>query len=730
MRNEMRTYMLLMSLLLMVTAARAQFNPNPFEQGTRFYEVFDIAYTHRYDSLCLAYADTLEQCSKASRDTLGHCMAYSLRSYYYIRRGTRQELQASTRKYREVAERYGMTNLLFDGYHREINWLVNRDYFTPALNLAEEMQERAYAQQDPYGIYSCYRILAHIQYYHGNFISALRDYLSAIDYGRHNVSNKSFAAEYYYAASCCYYLGDYRRGIALCDSVFTGPRASRPQKISAYSLRSTLKYLVGDIAGFLEDRESAMQFTESAKYRITGIAAGRNDIFYLLETGQTDSARNYVEHMPSMVERPFSAKRDYHIAIDDYEDACFDMDSILMRHFRQVKTIYDRGFASLNVSLSEIGLRLESADLELQRNMLLLQNKDLEISTSNIELLNTQLELERVQERLDAQQAFVNYNSLRESNQQLRHAQQQLEAEKTRSELELQTDETLHQKYMFSIMLLIFILVIIISIIIIVYRRRQMKKLVLSNHRLVVARQHAEEMRQKAEHSEKMKALFMQNMSHEIRTPLNAICGFSQIIADPDAGPAMDPAVKHEFSELILHNSELLTTLVNDILYVSDLQSGHYRLNNAPVSVNAICRDALRAVLNRRRPEVEMFFESTCQDDFVITTDRLRVQQVLTNYLTNAIKHTDSGEICLRCELSDDKSKVIFSVSDTGDGVPADKAEIIFGRFEKLDTFRQGTGLGLAICRLIAEMFGGRVYLDTNYHEEGSRFVFELPLAA
>ncbi len=124
---------------------------------------------------------------------------------------------------------------------------------------------------------------------------------------------------------------------------------------------------------------------------------------------------------------------------------------------------------------------------------------------------------------------------------------------------------------------------------------------------------------------------------------------------------------------------------------------------------------------------MKLYFTSDVADDYLIVTDEKRLEQVLINFLTNAEKHTEQGEIHLHCSLSEIAGKITFSVADTGSGIPEDKADSIFERFNKLDAFKQGTGLGLNICRIIAERLNGEVRLDRNY-TGGSRFLLILPL--
>ncbi|MBR1519759.1 MAG: HAMP domain-containing histidine kinase [Bacteroidaceae bacterium] len=223
---------------------------------------------------------------------------------------------------------------------------------------------------------------------------------------------------------------------------------------------------------------------------------------------------------------------------------------------------------------------------------------------------------------------------------------------------------------------------------------------------------------------------YLQNMSHDIRTPMNAICGFSQILCNSQVRNMLSEEEISEYGVIIQSNTDLLSTLVDDILDISDMESGKYRLNIGVCNVNDVCRKAISTVKFRCPDKVNMYMTTDAADTYTIKSDPKRVEQVIMNFLTNAVKHTDEGEIHLHVSLTENPGMVTFSVADTGEGVAPDKAEVIFKRFEKFNTINGGTGLGLAICRMIATQLGGETKLDLNYKKQGARFVFTHPVDA
>ncbi|MGM9786007.1 MAG: ATP-binding protein [Candidatus Cryptobacteroides sp.] len=235
-----------------------------------------------------------------------------------------------------------------------------------------------------------------------------------------------------------------------------------------------------------------------------------------------------------------------------------------------------------------------------------------------------------------------------------------------------------------------------------------------------------------ADAASRMKTHFVQNMSHEIRTPLNAVVGYSQLLALEDG--ILTPEEKNEYISYITNNSSMLMMLIDDILDLSDIDSGNYRMSIGECACNEICRKAMKTVECRVPPGVGFEFVSDVSDQLSIMSDERRVQQVIINYLTNSCKHTSEGRIVLSCTIFEKPGYVTFAVSDTGTGIPAEEAEHIFKRFSKLDKFKQGSGLGLNICMLLADKLGGIVELDKNYGRcidnagRGARFLFHLPL--
>lgn len=222
-----------------------------------------------------------------------------------------------------------------------------------------------------------------------------------------------------------------------------------------------------------------------------------------------------------------------------------------------------------------------------------------------------------------------------------------------------------------------------------------------------------------AEYNDRMKSAFLANMSHEIRTPLNAIVGFSGLLAESD-----DAAERKEFAAIIENSNTLLLQLIDDILDLSKIEAGTLEFVYSEVDINRLLTEIEQSI--RMRPhaaEVEIAF--TCRlPECVVRTERNRVTQVMTNFLTNALKFTERGKISFGYTRQGDALR--FFVSDTGCGIPAAAASRVFERFVKLDSFKQGTGLGLSICKTIVTKLGGEIGVESE-EGQGALFWFTIP---
>lgn len=302
---------------------------------------------------------------------------------------------------------------------------------------------------------------------------------------------------------------------------------------------------------------------------------------------------------------------------------------------------------------------------------------------------------------------------------------ERLNTEKIELQQEMQQRD-LHNKQR----IIFFLILLLILGTIIFYRehllngklRLSQKQLSEKNNQLLLSQAELFKAKEKAEKASLMKSQFIQNMSHEIRTPLNSIVGFSQILSCMSQA---DEEAK-EYAEIIEQGSNNLLQLVQDVLDISSLDSETDIPATVETEATSLCQDCIKQT-ESLKPNVSLNLQ-TEQNEFYFLTSPQHLSQILSHLLRNAMKFTIEGHITLAWHTDKENNNIVFSVTDTGIGIPKDKQDFIFERFAKVDTFAQGTGLGLPISRLCAEKMGGKLVLDPDY-TNGSRFVLTLPLA-
>ncbi|MDU3760377.1 MAG: ATP-binding protein [Phocaeicola vulgatus] len=225
--------------------------------------------------------------------------------------------------------------------------------------------------------------------------------------------------------------------------------------------------------------------------------------------------------------------------------------------------------------------------------------------------------------------------------------------------------------------------------------------------------------RDKAEELDRLKSAFLANMSHEIRTPLNAIVGFSNLLAETE-----EMEDRKQYMAIVQENTELLLQLISDILDLSKMESGTFEFVNSDTDVNLLCSEIIRSLRMKVPAGVELVFEE-CLPGCHVWADKNRLNQVISNFINNALKFTFSGSITLGYYRQTD-GYLRFYVRDTGMGIPKNKIKTVFDRFVKLNSFVHGTGLGLSICKSLVEQMGGTIGVESE-EGEGSCFWFTYP---
>ena len=250
------------------------------------------------------------------------------------------------------------------------------------------------------------------------------------------------------------------------------------------------------------------------------------------------------------------------------------------------------------------------------------------------------------------------------------------------------------------------------------------RKLRLVSEQLEIANKKLKEYEEKALKAEKasqMKSLFLANMSHEIRTPLNAIEGFSRVIAETDSDEE-----RMKYYQIIESNNQRLTSLINEILDLSRVESGEIQIKKEDTDINLMCENIKQLFKFRCPDSVKLEFKKPLMTA-TMKTDANRLIQVLSNLISNALKHTSMGSITYGFNIIKEMKEVEFFVKDTGSGIPPEFIDNIFNTYASQDAEQQkGYGLGLALCKIIVEKLGGTIRVESTVNI-GSTFTFVLP---
>ena len=227
--------------------------------------------------------------------------------------------------------------------------------------------------------------------------------------------------------------------------------------------------------------------------------------------------------------------------------------------------------------------------------------------------------------------------------------------------------------------------------------------------------------KEKAENLDRLKSAFLANMSHEIRTPLNAIVGFASLLVESD-----DKKERQDYVDIMQENTELLLQLISDILDLSKIEAGTLDFTMDHLDIKSFCEDIMRNYDIKEDKPVPVLLAPDLPE-YYIYTDKKRLMQVITNFINNALKFTNEGQIMLEYRHKAESNEIEYAVTDTGMGIAPDKVDQVFDRFVKLNSFSKGTGLGLSICRSIIEHLGGTIGAESEIGV-GSRFWFTHPL--
>lgn len=616
------------------------------------------------DPIVLTASDTLFDMAIRCNDTVMAKIALGAKvDYYYYGQGENRtdSIIAGVNRLKQYARSVGNAELYYWAWAaRLVNYYIIQGEYNIALLEAEKMLQEAKGEKKQGSIAECYYALANVYTAKGLVKKSQEFMLKEIDiFENANVFRYNISCQYSDAAKIYIDLGEAEKAPELLK------KALKTSKSTYHEVTAKLVYVSLYLAQ--GDTAAARKALEECRQMYMGEPSMKRHIHYL-----------------------YDVEIDYNWRVGNYNKALSVLDE------RETELRKKNNLTTL------MALRKTKADIFWDMN-----RKEEAAGLYRDFLLEQKKEKERNEEITTSE--FATMLNL-----------QQLNAEKVRLEKisqkkQLQNTRTI----LFSVLGLLCIVVIFL------WQQRKLNaklhraknKLDEQNRTLIKAEEELRKAKEVAEQSNWLKTMFIQNMSHEIRTPLNSIVGFSGVLVDmldekEDIG---------QYVALIESNSKLLLKLVGDILDISILDSEVEIKHNA-VDVNACCQASIDAAGASFDPGVRLIFEPAC-DELIINSNYNYIVQVLDNLLGNASKFTHEGSVALAYEVKKEENQLIFTVTDTGIGIPVEEQERVFERFVKLDNFSQGAGLGLSICRIVAERLGGYLRIDKGY-TQGTRVIF------
>jgi len=704
---------------------------NAFKIDDHLYSYYVKLNKYIRSDVSLAMADTLFNMSAVRNDKKAQCLALTMKNMHYYYEGNLPRLIETMKVTQNFALKTPYKQYYFDPWNRLINYYLKKNQITKALEETNAYQKEALRLNNGYGISQSYRKLADIYTIMGDTRLALGEFKNAIRVRKEMNDLRDINDLYYGIGGCYNSLGDYQRSKMYFQMAYEGYTKNKFKASCVGLFRAYVdEGIHSDSIEYFKkicDREYAENqlLSSNKEYYLECLVK-----YYIIKKDY-QKALEYANL--AMDNAPAVLKRDVYLAMGDYKNAYKNM----VEYLDLETASRDRANQALMVELvaktNQSILEKEKQQLELNNTQMKLQQSLSHEKIMHMLQLQNKLELDNRQLALEKQKAIIDRNTSEISKAKAKNKFEEslLMRQKDREHF-LEKENTV-KKHLLLISFLFLIAVVSFSIIYIYIRYKQNEQLKKEKDLAERAQAYADEQRKKAERADSLKSLFLQNMSHEIRTPLNAIVGFNDVL-NGDSDVIISGEERKQFVGLIRSNSDLLITLVNDILDLSKLESGTYQMSVTHFCAQDVC-EIVMASLKSKVNEGVVTHLDLAKDKIWIDSDQQRIQQLLSNLVSNACKYTERGSITMAChivELNESdkgrKEKVLeFSVTDTGSGIPLEMSEIIFERFEKLNSFKQGTGLGLHICKHIAELLNGKIYVDNTYRD-GARFVFRLPL--
>jgi signal transduction histidine kinase len=699
-------------MILLFASMNVMAQNNPYKIDDSLYGYFKTVLLSAPKPQGALMADTLFARAKRVKDLKAQCIALYLKFNHYHAVGDTLRQKVEFKKLSSFVRKTPYKQYYFQAWYYIITSYINSLQYRLASDELEKFRVEAFRYDNSFGITKSYIAEGDILFRQSNFRLALPLYRRALDYAVQHKEKDLFSL-YLQIGRCCNFLQRKTEAIEALNKsaeyAWEPPLKSTPVclLLTLYCKADTLQPQIIDSLY----KEAVYIKTH---YNLYGNLISTYNIsmyyYFLYYKKNAESAKKYVHRLEAedsldmYLRNAKIAERgnDYKSAYRQYESLIQWISAKNVKDNNLLLSFFIPKFEYQKVLFERDNLKREQETMKLQRINEKAQLMSLEYNRQHSLTLRRQHEQVLLQNQLALRSQLLLQKEMQIGNKKLM-AKQQKENEKI-----------IRDKYKWRFLLTIFVIVSL-SLLFVFYSFWQWR--VRRNLRLK---------RIEAENSEKMKSMFFQNMSHEIRNPLNAITGFNELLIG-DIGKTLPKEEKNRIIEMISSNSNMLMMLVNDVLDMSNYESGTYSLHPGDVEIKELCHTILESVRGKEKKGVRLVLTTKPQGEYILRTDGNRLQQVLTNYLTNACKYTEEGSITLSYEVLPDV--VRFAVTDTGIGIKDEDKETVFERFKMLDKAKNGTGLGLHICRLISNVLHGSVYVDKEY-KNGSRFIFDHPIKA
>ncbi len=677
---------------------------------------FRKVYAEAHENVANKRGETLaDSMVRISRDnTMERLVALYLKlRVEYCKPNNYPKLKAAATKLMDLALKMNDQQMYYTGVSHRVTYRTNNGEYDKALSYQTKMLAFAREHHHHYGIIIGHISLGNLYKSRAQIPQAIDEYYQVINaYRKYNIK-QDLGQDYRRIVECYAISGEFDKMLDVARTALQETKLTRirlglygykafayfmlnndEKFLEAYSKYKTPAKVAPDIIPFIAKSVETMKLIADGKY---------TEAESMMNSGELGSYLSYVEIA-------------YNERRKNYKNILASMQKLNTSILADTKNTFTPEWMRMSASINN-----NLAELDRQRAEY--EKKKLELQKTNLEIDLNQLELQALKDSEKITRENEQTRILSHNNQKL--LEKQLADSLENEKLQHKTQEELEDRGRVTFAIIVSALTIIALILHTFTKRniRMTRELKMTNDELHHTIDALSAANRKAQESDLKKSKFIQNISHEIRTPLNAIVGFSELLATEDN----DKEQEEYISEIINSNSDILNTLITDILDITGIESGRTVFRLAETPVNEMCHDVLDKTRGRKMDAVHLKLDTPLPDSFSILTDRHHVEQVLINLLTNAMKNTEKGSITLSCRTDGEKNGITFAVTDTGIGVPKDKQQDIFERFYKLDPYKQGTGLGLTICRTIAERLGGEVFIDPEY-TGGARFCLSLPL--